>query len=213
MAKSDKMLKTCAVNVQAVRVDWDTLSLGDYGEEYDNEGQSYNYFQRGDCPRCGAPTLDESGCVSHMDHPDLDPDEVIEGGFEADGGLYCAEDLDSDGGPMMNYAYELPYFASYELTEALDKIKDLPLCVVQWNEAYWLALTGGGMDLSWEICEAYIALGYLPPTAFAELPAMAGRGTGKADRETIKYCKESFEVVRDRAKQAIARMKSIWGTK
>ena len=54
------------------------------------------------------------------------------------------------------------------------KIKDLPLVLVEMNGDYYLALTAGGMDCSWEICAAYIRLGFCPPFHFcASLPRMA----------------------------------------
>jgi len=66
------------------------------------------------------------------------------------------------------------------------KLIDLPVCVVNVNGTAGLALTGGGMDLSWEIIEAYTRLGQLPPVHFAgDLPAMAGRGQSDRDRYLI----------------------------
>jgi hypothetical protein len=104
-----------------------------------------------------------------------------------------------DNQPMMNYFYPLPNEARYG--GALDKydaqaIINLPLCIVNLVEEgeTGLALTGGGMDLSWEICEAYIRLGYLPPLHFCELPRMAGRGTSARDRTIIRACKRSCAV-------------------
>src|SRR3954463_1905679 len=86
------------------------------------------------------------------------------------------EEHDLDGGPMMNYAY--PLGDSYDVDDAV-KIAHLPLVIVQHFEGYGetsyeLALSGGGMDFSWQICEAYMLLGYLPPVHFADLPRMAG---------------------------------------
>ena len=72
-------------------------------------------------------------------------------------------------------------------------IVDLPLCVVRVNDAWGLALTGGGMDLSWEIAAAYVALGYLPPTHF-RLPAMCGRGSSARDRFIISAYRRSCQV-------------------
>ena len=63
--------------------------------------------------------------------------------------------------PMMSYYYKLPYLklsaqqAQTILTKAV-----LPLVVVDLDDEIVLALSDGGMDLSWEICEAYIRLGY-----------------------------------------------------
>lgn len=85
-------------------------------------------------------------------------------------------------GPMMNFFYPLGDVLTFTNVEAMAKeIVDLPLCLVRLGDELGLALTGGGgMDLSWEICEAYMRLGYLPPTHF-ELPDMAGRGLSAKD--------------------------------
>lgn len=76
------------------------------------------------------------------------------------------------GGPMMNYAYPCDVD---DIGDAAAKLDGLPLCVVEHDDGRTeLALTGGGMDLSWEICAAYVRLGYAPPIHFASLPNMAG---------------------------------------
>lgn len=89
----------------------------------------------------------------------------------------------SSTGPQMDYVYPLTDFglrfgkSENGLWSAAALIADYPLCVVEIEEldVIGLALTGGGMDLSWEICGAYIALGFYPPVHFAgDLPRMAG---------------------------------------
>lgn len=96
-------------------------------------------------------------------------------------------------GPMMSYYYPLADFDG-DPGDAAESIRDLPLCVVRIEERdeYGLALTGGGMDLSWEICEAFMRLGFLPPVHFCELPQMAGRGTSARDRKIIAACRRSL---------------------
>jgi hypothetical protein len=82
-------------------------------------------------------------------------------------------------GPMMNYWYPLEGISDEtEASEAALGLSGLPLCVVEVDGSYGLALTGGGMDLSWEIAEAYVRLGMLPPVHFADLPSMAGKYPG-----------------------------------
>lgn len=78
-------------------------------------------------------------------------------------------------GPMMNYYYPLPELVDEEA--AAEALAGLPLCVVSFERGtrHGLALTGGGMDLSWEICEGFVRLGYLPPLHFVRLPRMAGK--------------------------------------
>jgi hypothetical protein len=113
-------------------------------------------------------------------------------------GAYDYDAMIDDNQPMMNYFYPLPDESRYG--GALDKydaqaIINLPLCLVNLETGeYGLALTGGGMDLSWEICEAYIRLGYLPPFHFCDLPRMAGRGTSARDRAIIRGCKRSCDI-------------------
>jgi hypothetical protein len=76
----------------------------------------------------------------------------------------------------------------------------LPVCVVNVNGELALALTGGGMDLTWELCEAYMIAGQLPPAALAgRLPHMSGRGESADDRAIIAACHESLRIAAMRA--------------
>ncbi len=94
--------------------------------------------------------------------------------------------------PMMNYYYPLP--GEFDGEDAA-KIDHLPLCIVHFleDDSYALALTGGGMNLSWEICEAHMRLGYLPPTHF-RLPRMAGTPPNERNRWIIDGCIRSAEI-------------------
>jgi hypothetical protein len=108
--------------------------------------------------------------------------------------------------PMMNYIYPLP-----DNFEVPDDVKDKlnNTTIVEIEDEYFLALTGGGMDLSWEICESYINLGYYPPAHFCDLPAMAGRGKSARDKKIIQACKESLKALSGRHDSAIRRLESI----
>jgi hypothetical protein len=97
-----------------------------------------------------------------------------------------------DWEPMMNYAYPAPGIDAGEMQAML--IGD-PLCVVEINGGTFLALQGGGMDMRWEICAAYVALGHRPPVAFCDLPNMAGRGESASDRRLMEICAESCEML------------------
>jgi hypothetical protein len=112
-----------------------------------------------------------------------------------DGKTEASLDGESDGfdGPMMNYYYPLECYDETPEADA-EKLRNLPLCIVRIEETgmYGLALTGGGMDLSWEICEAFMRLGFLPPVHFCRLPAMAGRGQSQRDRWIIAACRRSL---------------------
>jgi hypothetical protein len=85
------------------------------------------------------------------------------------------------------------------------------LCVIKLRDGQTgLALTGGGMDLSWEICEAFVKLGFYPPAHFARLPKMAGRGEDKHDRRIIAKCRESLKIKARWAKNELSRFNEDW---
>ena len=91
----------------------------------------------------------------------------------------------------MNYWYP----ARIKDCEAAAKeLAHLPLCIVEFKDGTTgLALTGGGMDLSWEICSAFLSLGFYPPVHF-RLPAMCGRGLSEHDLLIAEACKESARI-------------------
>lgn len=158
-------------------------------EEYDwSEGYPdvWDYVEAPSCPEC------DSYCTWDRDEYEwVCPKEECEHfGQTVEPHEHGAE------GPMMNYHYPLPHdFARWGWYEAAEQIRDLPLCVVYFeNEGdYSLALTGGGMDLSWQICEAFMRLGYLPPVHFANLPGMAGTGDRPDERKVVEGCVRSLE--------------------
>lgn len=89
----------------------------------------------------------------------------------------------ADYEPVMSFVWPFGHDDSprgVDLAEGQALIADLPVCLVHWVDLaetprVGLALTGGGMDLSPQIAEAYVRLGYLPPAALAPLPDFAGR--------------------------------------
>lgn len=157
-----------AINVQPIHRDWST---GYDFEGYGDDEHGWTFFE--------AVELDDGRVTDGLGYIDDDPDDS-----------YIDERRE---GPMMNYAYPLPAYRGNPVYDARSLVH-LPLCIVQEGDETFLALTGGGMDLSWEICEAYMRLGYLPPLHFADLPRMAGRGESPDDRTIIAACKRSAEV-------------------
>lgn len=130
-----------------------------------------------------------------------------------------AQEAASESGtfePMMNFLYPLPH---YDGDECLDQgTLSLPACVlVRIDEdgdgcpdTVCLALSGGGMDLSWEICESYMSLGYMPPVHFAaDLPRMAGRGQSERDRAILAACRQSCSCMRAWMEGGIRRCNDI----
>lgn len=104
--------------------------------------------------------------------------------------------LENPDEPMMSYYYPLPRSEERDPGElqAILAVQAGPVVCVLVNGRPVLALSGGGMDLSWEICEAFIVLGYCPPAHFCDLPAMAGRGESERDKRIVRACVNSLEV-------------------
>ena len=103
--------------------------------------------------------------------------------------------------PMMNYRYPVT-LRNIEPDKAAEALIGLPLTLIEDQDEgeYYLALTGGGMDLSAEICKAYIAVGQRPPVHFCRVPRMAGR---KYEQEFIAVLIESCEVSQNWAQSTI----------
>ena len=182
--KPIKDLKYSYIDIKPVNYDW---TVG-YPETWD-------YFAASECEKCGAVLVGRGD----EKHGDIDDESECEGYVPL------------NEGPMMSFYYPLPEWERYGMdsNEAAKLLKNLPLCLVHFveDDAYGLALTGGGMDLSWEICEAFMVLGYLPPFHFSDLPGMAGRGESKKDKWIIKGCIASADGIQSRAARVIERLK------
>lgn len=118
-------------------------------------------------------------------------------------------------GPMMNYWYPLAEqereWSSFDPIDAAARLGVSSLTIVQIGDEYGLALAGGGMDFSWQICEAYIVLGYCPPVHFADLPRMAEEWTDRKElvlrgmkrsltwlQENLRYRLERLDELKER---------------
>jgi hypothetical protein len=120
----------------------------------------------------------------------------------------CTNTLYNEG-PMMNYRYDVDSRRVGGAREAAKALARLPMCLVVFpGDDEYLALTGGGMDYSWEICEAYMRLGYLPPAHFIELPSMAGKSMNDpVDAWVIAGCMRTAEVQMGWAENRLERLK------
>lgn len=108
--------------------------------------------------------------------------------------------------PMANWAYPLPgYHGDPERDQWRLAAERLAVTLVrlpqEWDtrsnrEPYVLALSGCGMDLSWDIAEAYIILGYLPP-AWIHLPRFAGEKYTPRKAAVIRAMRRGLEVRRN----------------
>jgi hypothetical protein len=217
-----------AIESKPVNIDW-RETLGE-----DCEG--WRSFEANECEECrGIVVLScNDGGEAHSDCPGVEAPEECEkcGGTLRAATIGDAEDEDdriaalecedcghkfvdpehcnghvgTAEGPMMNYWYPVKI---EDCAEAARKLAHLPLCVVEMRDGETgLALTGGGMDLSWEICAAFITLGYLPPFHFCDVPAMAGKTLNDGELLVLAACKRTCEVIGGWAASRIDRLKA-----
>lgn len=192
---------------------WDTITY-----EHDDDREFTLLTSRGSVT---AVVIDGK---AYSDYADFLADWLLDEGTNEDALPITEEDFDhlmeveavmwGDEGPMMNYWYPLDEstyssWSKFDPKDAALKLADLPLCVVEVDGQYGLALTGGGMDLSWDICKAFVALGYLPPAHFADLPNFAG-GHGH-DSEALAAMRRSLTVVVQQAQRDLDRLNTTFG--
>ena len=193
-------IKTIIANLSCDAIEATSQSI-DWAEARGEDGEGWVSYEAVECEKCGrVVVLDVGGGDKHCNlEPtveDKDGDEIEN---ECDGWVSEAD------GPMMNYWYPVEID---DCQEAAHKLVHLPLCVVEFSDGRTgLALTGGGMNLSWEICEAFIAIGYLPPVYFSDLPVMADKRLDEKNRLTLAACIRSNEVMRQRAAWNIDRLR------
>lgn len=116
--------------------------------------------------------------------------------------------------PMMNYRYPVPHFDEKKMScnEIKEALKPTGLTLVKdlKTDEYYLALVGGGMDMSWDICESYINLGYLPPAHFCRhLPSMAGMRVTPSTEKVLLGCKRSLSLSNAWNEQGLAHLEEI----
>ena len=119
------------------------------------------------------------------------------------------EDVDRDT-PVMNYYYPLPSLdMKAEEAQAILDDSYCSLTIALVDDTPVMSLTGGGMDFSWGICEAYMLLGYLPPVHF-RLPEMGGKDMkSPRTRWVLAGYTESCKVNYRWAKSQLARTREL----
>lgn len=207
-----------SIHVTSVERDW--------SEGYT---ETWDYIEAPECPVCSEygrwiagdelHDEDEMRSASALEDDEYESPDYAGETWEAwrcanvDCERFGSEIEPEDGGPMMNYSYALPSksFGSnggYDQSDA-EKIAHLPLCIVTFEDTgnQALALTGGGMDLSWEICEAFMLLGHLPPLAYCDLPRMAGMDMDERRRWVLAGCLRSCDAAVTQAQYAAERLR------
>lgn len=187
-------LFSCSVDAQSRRVDW-SEALGE-----DLEG--FQAFELIECPECERSFVKSSG-MGCDEHRYIEPEitALDEDGDEVEVENECMGNIDEEVFPAMNHFYPCE-LRSLTVEEAAAAIAHLPLCVVEFADGEsGFALTGGGMDLSWEICDAFISCGYLPPLQYCDLPDMAGQSKRPRTQLILAACQRSAEVAEGWAKR------------
>lgn len=155
---------------------WEEVSLPRFGCLFCDFVSQEAFFKEGDvCPKC------ENGVA------------VLRGGT-----------------PATNYYYPLPGYYKGNHNPKADQlllhreVGSVVIVLITENggeKVYALALSDRGIDLSWEICLAYVLLGYAPPVSLCNLPGWAGQD----DRvepfwSVLKACLQSVEIMAQRDK-------------
>lgn len=96
--------------------------------------------------------------------------------------------------PMMNYYYEIDLRRedAESVQARIDRYGGCCILVMIGDEPK-LCLSGGGMDLTWEIAWSYILCGQLPPTKYCNLPDQC-EPLSRRNRLIIKACRKSIQV-------------------
>ncbi len=117
---------------------------------------------------------------------------------------FKTQDEDPDAGiPMMNYAYPLETTPD---DATIKKITRDTSCTVVYNneeDQYYLALTGGGMNLSQDIALAYmIAQGFIEWDLLSSVCLTNPLSVGKENfKKILKEAIRQFEIVEANAKR------------
>jgi hypothetical protein len=123
-----------------------------------------------------------------------------------------AEDTmrEDDGyAPVLNYLYPISDLKDPAAAQTTLDRACVPVVVVLVDDEPFLALSGGGMDLSWEICQAYIELGHMPPLHFCDLPKYSDRGKSERDQLIIRACLRSCETAHVWAERRERNLKAL----
>jgi hypothetical protein len=177
-------LRNCSVDSKSRRVDW-SEALGE-----DMEG--WEAFELEECEECDRTLICSSHC-GQDEHRHVQPEIEDEEGDEIEN--ECMGTVNYFEGPMMNFFHPCE-LRDLSNEEAAERIAHLPLCIVEMQDGErGFALTGGGMDLSWEICDAYISCGYLPPFQSTDLPDMSGKEKHPRTQLILAACQRSGEIL------------------
>lgn len=115
------------------------------------------------------------------------------------------ERIDERYEPMMNTLWPLP--DGFDVPDDVrDRLDNMTVVGVDDGavRGVYLALTGGGMDMSWSIARTYVNLGLLPPASLGRLPDMADIDyDAESTQRVIAAVRRSNEVMIQRSERNI----------
>lgn len=106
--------------------------------------------------------------------------------------------------PMMNslWPVDLAYRRCASEAAALMNEYAGATSLVTIGDDYYIAMTGGGMNLSWHIAAAYVCCGSIPPLNILEsLKGSPFRLSDKINREIVRAAREAVRFMRSKAKR------------
>lgn len=113
--------------------------------------------------------------------------------------------------PMMNslWPVDLAYRRSASEAARLMNLHAGATSLIEIDDQHYIALTGGGMDLSWHIAAAYVCCGCVPPLYILDgLRRSPFRMEDKVNRAILSAGREGAKHLRLRAKQLALNLKS-----
>jgi hypothetical protein len=217
------------VGVKPVRVDW-----GELREAQDNGAEDlfsyYEAFTHSDDEGRDWTLINTDGSTTHVvvdgkawdlsDYDtlldevgiDTDDDIVMPANYPDEETFRALADVepmfDSSEGPQVNYWYSLES-DNADGADLAARLGVTSLCVVEVGGRFGLALTGGGMDMTWDIADAFIRLGLLPPVHFADLPTMAGLSRSDVNLRVVAAMRRSLTVTIERAQRDLTRLDQV----
>lgn len=174
---------------------WSLVDLVAYLDRHGNAAEILHNEYWGDNEAVEANLYDlihADGDWNRIDLTDEDQFDMDDIRQEAQERMYEEPD---EFAPMMNYYY--PYESGMPASDqSVLMFNGVSVVVVEVDGDEVLALSGGGMDLSWDICKSYILLGYLPPVHFCDLPEYARYSEAKItqDNVIIDACLRSTQI-------------------
>ena len=114
------------------------------------------------------------------------------------------KDYADDFCPMANTYYDIPN--SQETAGLMqNRLRNSSMVIVIVDKAPKLATRGIGSNMKWEICEAFMALGFLPPLICCDLPMIESH----FNERVLQACTQSIKVKIGQCQHTLNTIKSI----